>query len=917
MLYSMTSIPVSVSDTFDDSVCQGVINIYPSAKLCVAVAYRPPDASAASFSNLLDCFTSFIEDCKPSDYDLFVSGDFNLPQIDWETYQIRSGGTSDSNLSAQRLLSFMATHLLSQMVTEPTRSNNILDLIMCNNDRLISHVSCEATQISDHSMVKALLSFNPGLLEKAKSSYLGEVTFRALDFNRADFETLNEKLSAVNWEDLRDSTTFEDFPAEFTRKVQDICLENVPRKRPPTGKPKIYNSLRRKKSRLNIRLLAAKCANDLARVQKLENEIGLISFEIKEAIVKHLDESEKRAVGKIKDNPKYFYSYAKSFSKVKHSITTLMNAEKKLVTDSKDLANILQTQFCSVFSDPNCPDKSMPEFALPPITTEDTEIVLSPELIEEAISDIKLDSAPGPDGIPSVLLKRCASSLSVPIHLLWSESMLLGIVPSFYKTGYVTPLFKKGSRCDATNYRPVTLTSHVVKVYERVVRKHMVRYLDANNMLSDKQHGFRSNRSCLTQMLEHFDSIFEGLTQGKDTDSIYLDFAKAFDKVDMDLLLQKLKRYGFQKRLIDWIQSFLTNREQVVVVNGVHSNSAKVLSGVPQGSVLGPLFFLLFINDLEEVVKASKVSFFADDTRVSKQIGCFEDCLLLQTDLYSILEWAQRNNMKLHEQKFELLNHLHNRKSHSTELPFYEETLFYKVSDEDTLYPVEHVRDLGVAVTSDLSWSRHISNMVTKARSTLAWVFSVFKTRDRTVMITLYKSLVRSLVEYCCPLWDPVKVTEIQLLEGVQRTFTSRIGGLKDLNYWERLTLLNLMSLQRRRERYTILMMWKILHNIVPNCCKIEFIDTSRHGTKAVIPSLSKCSSTRNQTLFDNSFAVRGPKLWNRVPVAVKAEKTFDGFKVSLSKFLALIPDNPPVSGYTCSWSNSLVDFTPTRWSDI
>ncbi|KAL5263407.1 hypothetical protein ACHWQZ_G008693 [Mnemiopsis leidyi] len=132
---------------------------------------------------------------------------------------------------------------------------------------------------------------NPGLLEKAKSSYLGEVTFRALDFNRADFEKLNEKLSAVNWEGLRDSTTFEDFPAEFTRKVQDICLENVPRKKPPTGKPKIYNSLRRKKSRLNIRLLAAKCANDLARVQKLENEIGLISFEIKEAIVKHLDES--------------------------------------------------------------------------------------------------------------------------------------------------------------------------------------------------------------------------------------------------------------------------------------------------------------------------------------------------------------------------------------------------------------------------------------------------------------------------------------------------------------------------------------------------------------------------------------------------------------------------------------------------
>ena len=141
---------------------------------------------------------------------------------------------------------------------------------------------------------------------------------------------------------------------------------------------------------------------------------------------------------------------------------------------------------------------------------------------------------------------------------------------------------------------------------------------NANNLLSDKQHGFRSNRSCLTQILDHFDSIFEGFTQGKDTDSIYLDFAKAFDKVDTELLLQKLIRYGFHRRLIGWIESFLTDREQVVVVNGVHSNSAKVLSGVPQGS-----------GDLEEVVKASRVSFFADDTRVSKQISCLEICALL------------------------------------------------------------------------------------------------------------------------------------------------------------------------------------------------------------------------------------------------------------------------------------------------
>ena len=185
-------------------------------------------------------------------------------------------------------------------------------------------------------------------------------------------------------------------------------------------------------------------------------------------------------------------------------------------------------------------------------------------------------------------------------------------------------------------------------------------------------------------------------------------------------------------------------------------------------------------------------------------------------------------------------------------------------------------------------------------------------------MTTLYKSLVRSLLEYCFPLWNPSRVVDIQLIEGVQRTFTSRVGGLQDLNYWERLKELRLMSLQRRRERYIILMMWKILHNLVPNCCDIKFKMTARNGAIAVIPPLSKTSSLKNQSLYDKSFAVQGPILWNKVPQTIRAVETFDAFKRSLSDFLVSIPDNPPVAGYSCCWSNSLVDYsTPSRWSDI
>ena len=198
-------------------------------------------------------------------------------------------------------------------------------------------------------------------------------------------------------------------------------------------------------------------------------------------------------------------------------------------------------QFSSVYSDPNSPDIVPPNFECPDIITPFSEYSLSftDEDIQESIKEINIDSASGPDGIPAVLLKSCSVELCKPIRLIWEESMADGTVPKFYKEAYVAPLYKKDNRAEPVNYRPVSLTSHVMKTYERIVPKVMVRYIEDNEILSKKQHGFRLGRNCLTQMLSHFDDILVGFTYGLDTDSIYLDYAKAFDKVDHKLLLMK------------------------------------------------------------------------------------------------------------------------------------------------------------------------------------------------------------------------------------------------------------------------------------------------------------------------------------------------------------------------------------------
>ena len=298
---------------------------------------------------------------------------------------------------------------------------------------------------------------------------------------------------------------------------------------------------------------------------------------------------------------------------------------------------------------------------------------------------------------------------------------------------------------------------------------------------------------------------------------------------------------------------------------------------------------------------------FADDTRISIAIRSEDDVSLLQTDLHNVMEWSQRNNMALHKDKFEYMCHKFNKNRTLPELPFICEFYQYTVSADSSLEPVHQLRDLGILISSDLSWSPHIRAIAEKARQKASWVLSVFHTRSPTIMLTLYKSMVRSLVEYCCPLWHPMKISDIQELESVQKTFISRITGMRDMHYWDCLVHLSLMSLQRRRERFIILHMWKILHGKTSNDLNVQFVARPRFGNLAVIPPPRKNSSAANQSLFDSSFAVQGPKLWNAMPYHLNVIQGLEQFKDQLTKFMLSLPDMPPIRGYTPPNSNSLL----------
>ena len=913
LLYTHESIPITDVNTFDDKVCQALICKMETIKMIISVIYRPPDASSASFESCMNYINSYIAD--KDDYESCIVGDFNLPSVDWSSSTVIPGCTQLERIAADKTFQFMEENLHCQFIFEPTRGSNTLDLFMTNSSNLVSHVSVSDTPLSDHSLVEVFLSHNPCQPIEPKPPDFNTSSFRSLDFTKVNFDDLNSALLEINWDDLWDSCEDADkFSELFPLILLQVCESHCPKKRSPSKKqPHSLRSLSRKKRRIKKQLDKALLNpnSPTAQIRSLTTKLSLAYADIKDAINTNLAFRECQAVEKIRDNPKYFFSYAKKFTRQKQKIPMLFDENGSICTKAEEIANLLQKQFCKVFSDP---DKTDPNVGLPDPPEilnpfSDDQLKFTVEDVISAIDEIKTSAAAGPDEIPVQLLKGCKHTLAAPIHMIWTHSIKTGIIPQCYKMSNIAPLHKKDSKADPANYRPVSLTSHVVKIYERILRKKMVAHLEDNSLLCPNQHGFRSGKSCLTQLLHHLDDILESLMAGTDVDVIYLDFAKAFDKVDHKLLLKKLSHYGFSTSVVKWIKSFLSDRLQKVVIDGKFSLLAAIISGVPQGTVLGPILFLIFINDIKHCIKKSTIRCFADDSRVSKRIASSLDVAVLQSDLDNVMEWSSHNNMTVHEDKFEYMCHRADKSNLLPHLPFTSELFQYTTLGGICLHPIDTVRDLGVQISDDLSWSNHVSIICDKARKMAAWVFSVFATRRTDVLLTLYKSLVRCHLEYCSPLWNPHKISEIQDIESIQRTFTSKIAGLKDLHYWDRLKELSLMSLQRRRERYIAIHMWKILHGTTSNDLQIEFLYTKRHGPKAKVQPLQSSKKLKHRTLHENSFKIMGPRIWNCIPSQICELDCLESFKNHLTKFVLKVPDKPPIRGYTPPNSNSILDW--------
>ena len=500
-------------------------------------------------------------------------------------------------------------------------------------------------------------------------------------------------------------------------------------------------------------------------------------------------------------------------------------------------------------------------------------IKISKEGVLKLLQGINENKATGPDNIPGKFLKLCSTELHETFTILFQKSLDTGIVPDDWKQANIFPLFKKGDKDNVENYRPISLTPITCKLLEHIVHSSTMDFLDSHKILTPNQHGFRQGRSCETQLITTLNDFSKTLNNSGQTDAVLLDFSKAFDKVDHKILLSKLDCMGIQGPLHDWMSSFLQGRTQYVIVDGAFSDPCKVLSGVPQGTVLGPLFFLIYINDIQDNLSPGTfLRLFADDSLLYRVINDISDCYTLQKDLLQLQKWEKDNKMEFHPNKCQMIR-LTNKTDH---------IVFFKYNIHNViLQEFDSAKYLGVTIDNHLNWKSQCNNVSKKSSFMLSFLERNFSRCPPKVKENLFNALVRPLLEYGCCVWDPYKDNQIDRLEMINKRAARFITGNYKMvhgNTDRNMKSLGWSSLSQRRSKIKLIMLFKIRTNqvhIPPE--ELELIENTRKPLNYFIPQSSVDSHI-------HSFYPSTIRLWNSLPNSIKTISSTSSFKSSLEQ---------------------------------
>ena len=392
------------------------------------------------------------------------------------------------------------------------------------------------------------------------------------------------------------------------------------------------------------------------------------------------------------------------------------------------------------------------------------ELECNEENVCELLGSLDINKSNGPDGISARMLKHTAASISPSITQLYNQLLHSCRVPSEWKSSLVVPIPKGSDAGSPNNYLPISLLVVLSKILEKHVHSIITQHLNLCHPISNQQWGFTAGRSTIGALLSTVHDWFKLLEEGKDICAVFLDYRKAFDSVPHRTLIEKLEGIGVNPYIIAWLSDYLTSRKQRVVVDGSMSSPTDVFSGVPQGSILGPLLFLIYIDGVTEVELSnnSRLVLYADDVLIYSPISCHTDCQLLQHDINTICAWSIEQHLTLNPQKCKFMTISRKRKPTTTPFTF-------KLNNSP-MEEVDQFKYLGVLFCHNLSWSPHITSTCAKAKKILGLLYRRFYNHSSSECLKqLYLSLVRPHLDYAAQVWDPYLQKDVQLLENMQK----------------------------------------------------------------------------------------------------------------------------------------------------
>lgn len=811
------------------------ITLDDNSSFAVGAFYRPPNSDYKTLQSLNEIIS------EVSNRTFLLAGDFNLPDLEWHDGICVRGTGCRANIEMKNIID---NYGLTQFVTCPTRNNNLLDLVFSNSPSLVNNVNV-IPGISDHMAVVAEI-------KKECKNTSNSAARKVFLFSRGDYTRIVEKLEDYLpvFECLAEHYSMNDLWLSFKDKLLALVDKYIPakqagklRKRKKPWMTSGILRLIRKRRRVFGKLKKSGSSDHVKELQALTEQYKSC---VESAKTKYFEGLSN----KMKTNSKCFWHYIKECGS-DHVGVAELNFNNMVVVDEEAKATCLNKYFQSVFLPKlDVPSKPHPT-TIPPMPP----VELSVRGICSLLENQDESKAVGPDGISPRILKRCALPISLYLYIIYSKSLSTGTLPEDWKISHVVPVHKGGSKKDVTNYRPISLTSVACKIFEHILSKHILTHLTANNVLINEQHGFRKGFSCTTQLVEFFHELASNVDEGGQTDCVFLDFRKAFDTVSHSLLLAKLQTLNFDPNVFIWITNYLLNRRQCVLLNGKCSSYVNVTSGVPQGSVLGPLLFLIFVNDISVGI-SSRMRLFADDCVLYRQVQNEGDCAYLQNDLDCIVQWCQKWQMTLNPKK---CVHMRVSKKKKPIVTAYTIDTHIVITEPTCKY-------LGVVLSHDCSWNANVDHVAGKAARALNFIQRNLRLAPRTLKNTAYLTCIRPILEYACPVWDPMQANLIDKLEKIQNRAARFVLGryerrdscsaMKAELGWELLSL--------RRKKLRLKFFFSVFHGRTGidrhNYFSEPSYISSRHDHRRKVKEYRA-----RTTMFYNSFFVMTIRDWNRL----------------------------------------------------